>query len=219
MTNKSVILYMPQRSDDWHIARSGSITASAIESIQQPRARETYINKLLAEMLTGEKEPFVMNAAIQRGIDFEQAARERYIKESGNSVKEVGFVYSDESRRIGCSPDGLVGDDGLVEFKCPNSSTHISYRRDNSVPKKYVLQIQHQLYVTGRQWCDFMSWDDRIENEESQIFLRRINRCAATIAQIEHNCKLTLQSVDKFLKEEGIVWQRQQFSRDWSTPT
>lgn len=207
-----IVLNMPQRSEEWHKARAGTITASAVENIMSPGMRSTYVNKMLAEMLTGEPSPFIVSAeareSIQRGIDFEDQARERYIKETGDKVTEVGFIYSDETRRVGCSPDGLVDDDGLIEIKCPNSATHIGYLRSGEAPKKYFLQMQHQMYVTGRAWCDFVSWDDRFKDEKSQILIVRVYRCSDTINKIAASVKATINDIDKFLADNNIKWER-----------
>jgi len=155
------ILPHAQRTPEWYAARLGVPSASNFEKIITPMGKpstqiEGYINRLIAEKIMGKPcdadEP---NAAMQRGTELEPQAREYYSLIAG-PVEEVGFCLHDEYD-FGCSPDGLVGD-GIVEIKCPMPWTHVEYLRDGAMPAKYMPQVQGQLLVTGRPWCDFISF-------------------------------------------------------------
>ena len=111
-------------------------------------------------------------------------------------VDEVGFVPHPTIEMAGASPDGLVGDDGLLEIKCPNTATHIETLLSQSVPGKYNTQMQFQMACTGRQWCDFVSFDNRLP-EELQLFVKRVPRDNEFIKQME-------DEVVKFLNELDI---------------
>ena len=145
---------------------------------------------LIAERLSGISQNGYVNAAMEWGIENEPHARNAYEMETGNLVTEIGFVELNEY--VGCSPDGLIGDDGMVEIKCPNTSTHIEYILDGRVPPEYVLQIQTQLWVANRHWNDFVSFDPRVPCRS--LFIVRAERDESKIAEIQ-------DAVDVFVKE------------------
>jgi predicted phage-related endonuclease len=124
------------------------------------------------------------SAAIQWGIDKEPEARAAYEGSIGDLVTETGFIPHPSIDMAGASPDGLVGDDGLVEIKCPNTATHIDTLLGQSVPGKYVTQMMWQMACTGRKWCDFVSFDPRMP-ENMQIYVHRVERDDETIAHLE----------------------------------
>ena len=129
--------------------------------------------------------------AMQWGIETEPEARKQYESETLNIVEECGFIPLTDD--VGCSPDGLIGEDGLLEIKCPNSATHIETLITGKVDRKYFLQIQFQLWVTGRKWCDFVSYDPRWP-VELRLYIQRIGRDEEMIAEIK-------KEVDLFLEE------------------
>lgn len=152
-----------QNSPEWDAARLGRVTASRFSDAVAGGAgktRKTYMIKLITERLTGESVDGFCNATMDRGSDIEESARQYYEMVNGCTVKQVGFVQLNEN--IGASPDGLVGEDGLVEIKCPMSHTHVRYLLDNKFPSTYKAQVQGQLWVTGRKWTDFVSYDPRV---------------------------------------------------------
>ena len=152
-----------QCSDEWYLARLGKATASEFHNVLNKKTgRGTYMIKLAAERLTGVGQDGYTNAIMERGKELEAEAREYYETIYGQEVIQVGFAEFDEW--VGASPDGLIGDDGLLELKCPNSTTHITNIIKNKMPTKYIPQVQGQLWVTGRQWCDFASYDPRLES-------------------------------------------------------
>ena len=188
-----------QGSDDWFAIRRGRVTASRIADVMaQTRtgpgaARKNYAAELVAERLTGATAERFTNSAMQWGTDHEPAARELYSFLTDADVTEIGFVVHPAIAESGASPDGLVGEDGLVEIKCPNTATHIDTLLGGTVPDKYRKQMLWQMACTGRQWCDFVSYDPRLP-AEMQMLVQRVERDDAAIAEIE-------AEVRKFLAE------------------
>lgn len=151
-----------QRSPEWYEIRKGKFTASDANTIlAMGKGVQTLINKKLAEYYSsGNFEEFTAtftNKNIDRGIKFEEQARAIYELETGNKVTEVGFV--ELSSYVGCSPDGLVNDDGLIEIKNHNDEVFLKLLEDKKIEKKYLDQMQMQLYVTGREWCDYFGFN------------------------------------------------------------
>ena len=151
-----------QGSAQWLAMRRGVVTASQADRLLTPVKRRTYALELLAEQLADEMPEQFVSAAMQFGIETEPAAAAAYELATGRETRHAGFVWLDDAREIGCSPDRWVGDDGLVEIKCPNTKTHLEYVIEGIVPKCYQPQVQFQLLVTGRKWCDFVSFDPRV---------------------------------------------------------
>lgn len=200
--HRPIYIDCEQRSEEWHNLRKGVITASCCELLFTAR-KEDYINKLLSDKLV-ENQPIeeLDNEYIRWGIAHEGAAREAYELFKNVQVFEIGFVYYDDTRRVGCSPDGLVDDDGLVEIKCPMSKTHIDYLR-NGIPKKYYQQIQFQLYVTGRDYCDFISFDPRLKDEKMRLYIQRIKRDSAFQLKLHASIESVLNEVETF----KLLWE------------
>lgn len=167
-----------QGSQEWFAERCGNVTASRISDIiattkSGPSAsRANYRAQLVAERLTGTVQESYTNGAMQWGTDTEPFARMAYEALTGVIVREIGYVPHPTIKRAGASPDGLAEDVGLVEIKCPNTSTHIDYFLSGSVPEKYKPQMAWQLACTGREWCDFVSFDPRMP-ENMQLMVAR----------------------------------------------
>ena len=167
-----------QRTEEWFRERMGKVTASRIADVMTRTksgygaSRKNYMTELLVERLTGEREESYINAAMQRGIDEEPIARTEYELDRGVLVDEVGFMQHPSIEMSGASPDGLVGDDGMVEIKCPNTATHVETLIAKSVDRKYLLQMQWQMACTGRAWCDFVSFDSRMPAELAMVVIR-----------------------------------------------
>ena len=158
-----IIVDVEQRSPQWLAMRRGVITASAADRLMTQVKLREYALELATERLVRELPEQFVNAAMQWGIDHEDEARMRYAFER-HHVETVGFCWHDEYENwAGCSPDGLVGDEGLVEIKCPTSKRHLEYITEGVVPKDYAAQLDFQLWVTGRNWCDFVTYDPRFE--------------------------------------------------------
>ena len=178
---------MEQGSPEWLALRAGKVTASRVSDVMAKTttaAYQNYMADLIAERLTGQKAESFTNAAMQWGVDKEPQARVEYEIKTGSLVEQVAFVEHPTIQMFGCSPDGYVGDDGLIEIKCPNTSTHIDYIRQDKAPTKYVNQMQCQMAVTGRKWCDFVSFDPRLP-EKLQLFIVRLDRDDEYISKME----------------------------------
>lgn len=190
---------MEQRTEEWFAARLGKATASKFKDIMAktksgPAAtRKNYLAQLVCERLTGSKDEGYINAAMQRGIDIEPQARMAYESMTGEIVEEVGFIDV-PTMMAGCSPDGLVGDDGMIEIKCPNAATHIETLL-NGMPSEHIPQVQGQMWVAGRKWCDFVSYDDRLP-ENMRLYVERIHRSDSYISDLVAEIKSFLGEVD-----------------------
>jgi putative phage-type endonuclease len=154
---------------------------------------------LAIQRTTGQIEDGFTSDAMQWGIDNEAQARVAYEIKSGNFVDQVGFVEHPSIAWFGCSPDGLVNDNGLVEIKCPNSATHWSYIKDDAPPNKYYIQMQAQMACTNREWCDFVSFDPRMP-DKSKLFIKRVMRSNDFIGDMENAVKEFLDEVEAEVK-------------------
>jgi putative phage-type endonuclease len=196
-----MIEMIEQRSDQWFAARIGKVTASRVADVLAKTktgysaTRDNYMAQLVCERLTGEKGESFTNAAMQHGTDTEPLARAAYEAHADVLVDEVGFVPHSTIEMAGASPDGLVGDDGLLEIKCPNTATHIETLLSQTVPGKYNTQMQFQMASTGRQWCDFVSFDNRLP-QELQLFVKRVPRDDLFIKQTEAEIVRFLNELD-----------------------
>jgi len=194
------MLEIVQGSPDWFSARCGKATASKVADIiaktkSGPSAsRVNYAAQLVAERLTGTVEKSFTNAAMEWGTLTEADARNAYSFMHDVDVAEVGFVLHPTIGMTGASPDGLVGGDGLVELKCPNTATHIATLLGGTIPAKYVPQMQWQMACTGRAWCDFASFDPRLPDRMA-LFVRRLERDDKLIAELEAEVTAFLREV------------------------
>jgi putative phage-type endonuclease len=192
---------MDQRSAEWYQTRLGKVTASRIADLMArtksgySTSRANYMAELIAERLTGAKGDSYQNAAMQWGTEQEPYARAAYETLKGVLVKEVGFVPHPTIPNSGASPDGLVDDDGLVEIKCPFTATHLEFLTTGIVPEKYMLQMQWQIACTGREWCDYVSYDPRLP-ERMAISIQRVNRDFTLINNIENEVRTFLSELD-----------------------
>ncbi|MES2902857.1 MAG: lambda exonuclease family protein [Pseudomonadota bacterium] len=192
---------MDQGSAEWFAARLGKATASKIADIIAKTksgvsaSRATYAGQLIAERLSGTPTESFSNGSMQWGTDNEAAARDAYAAHHLCEVVEVGFADHPTIPMSGASPDGLVGDDGLVEIKCPNSATHIDTLLKKAIPSKYVTQMMWQMACTGRKWCDFASFDPRLP-EHMQLIVIRLDRSDEWISEIEAEVAKFLSEID-----------------------
>ena len=190
-----------QGTKEWHQLRLGKVTASRVADILAktktgPSAsRQNYLIELALQRTTGIIQESYSNSAMEWGTQTEPQARVAYEVKTNNFVDQVAFIEHPSIDWFGCSPDGLVSDRGLVEIKCPNSTTHWEYFKYNRPPTKYVIQMQAQLAVTGRDWCDFVSFDPRMP-DRSQLLVVRVDRDEAFIAEMEAEIKQFLSEVE-----------------------
>lgn len=197
---------MQQRSDEWYQTRLGKVTASKIADVVAKTktgysaSREKYKAQLICERLTGRKAESFTNAAMQRGVDLEPIARQMYELETGFDVHEIAFAPHPKISHSGASPDGLVGDDGLIEIKCPETHTHIDFLRKKQPKHEYLLQMQWQMACTGRKWCDFVSYDDRLPEHLAYQSIR-IERDDVLITGLEMEVIKFLAEIDDDIAE------------------
>jgi putative phage-type endonuclease len=179
-----------QGTPEWHSLRVGKVTASRVADVVAKTktgwgaSRANYLAELIAERLTGNPAPSFQNDAMRWGVECEPDARAAYEFRTDSAVEEIGFVDHPRIAMTGASPDGLIGSDGLLELKCPNTATHIDTLLGGTVPAKYITQMQWQLACTGRAWCDFVSFDPRLP-EAMRLFIQRVERNDQAIAELE----------------------------------
>jgi putative phage-type endonuclease len=188
-----------QGSEEWKQCRLGKVTASRMADVLARTqngyraSRANYLAQLIAERLTGVPQDTYQNAAMVHGIETEPEARAAYEFRTDQVVQEIGFINHPRIEDSGCSPDGLIGTDGLIEIKCPNTATHIETLLTRGIADKYLAQMQWQMACTGRRWCDFVSFDPRMP-EHLRFCVIRVNRDDPRIQEME-------REVDSFLIE------------------
>jgi len=194
---------MEQRTDEWFAARIGKVTASRVADVIAKTksgygvGRANYLADLVVERLTGQKAQGFSNAAMEWGTQTEPQARAAYSAKTGILVEEVGFINHPTVAMSGASPDGFA-EEGLIEVKCPNTSTMLEYILDGKPPQKYVTQMQWQMACTDRPWCDFVSFDPRLP-ERLQLLVVRVPRDDDYIAMLETEVRKFLAEVDEKL--------------------
>lgn len=202
-----------QGTPEWAAIRCGKATASRIADIiaktktGYSASRANYAAQLIAERLTGEVAESFSNAAMKHGTETEPEARTAYEFRAGVDVAQVGFIEHPHISLSGASPDGLVGSDGLLELKCPQSATHIDTLLGQSVPGKYITQMQWQMACSGRQWCDFASYDPRLP-ESMRLFVKRVHRDDVMIADLERAVVEFLVEVDRKVADLTALYER-----------
>lgn len=197
------IINADQRSPDWFQARAGRLTGSragdmlATIKSGEAAARRDYRMQLVTERLTGQpQEDGFVNAAMQRGIDLEPLAFAAYESVTGNVAIRTGFL-SHVTHLAGCSLDGHVDNfEGIVELKCPKSSTHLRYLNEGVLPKEYIPQVTHNAWIAGAEWVDFLSYDDRFP-ADLQVFYVRVMAKDLDIEKYEKSALAFLAEVDE----------------------
>jgi hypothetical protein len=189
-----------QGSEEWLKARLGVPSASNFSKLITMKGTlstqaKAYVDALVAEAITGEPTYVKLTDAMQRGTELEPYARERYFYETGNSVEEVGFCLHDDYQ-AGASPDGLIGEDGGLEIKCPLGGTMVSYLRVGRLPSKYWQQVQGCLHVTGRKWWDFMAY-----HPDMKPLIVRVERDEAFIAALNALLIDVVKEIESLVKQ------------------
>lgn len=192
--------FAPQGSPEWHAQRLGRVTASRIADVmaegqggKPSRTRANYMAELIAERLTGVAYEGFQSDDMRRGNEVEPQARANYCLDTGTALVQCGFVPHPRIAMAGASPDSLVGEVGLAEFKCPKTATHLDTLRTRKIDGGYLKQMQFQLACTGRLWCDFVSFDPRLP-EPMQMVILRVARDPVMIGEIE-------KAVTEFLRD------------------
>ena len=200
---------MEQRSDEWFSARLGKVTASKLSDVVastrsggESAYRRNYRLQLVTERLTGKRTEIFVNQAMQHGIDTEDEARNFYVFKHSD-VEETGFVDHPTIKMAGASPDGLVGDDGLIEIKCRQPQNHTETLISHQIPSRYKLQMYWQMACTGRKWCDYVSYCPSFPDELKMVVIR-LEWDDKQIALLEEEVIKFLTEVEdtiKFIKE------------------
>jgi YqaJ-like viral recombinase domain len=210
-------LNVQQNTPEWIVARIGNVTASRVKDVvaklksgKESAARASYRLELLTEVLTGRAADHYVSREMDFGTENEPLARTCYELREGVEVERVGYVMHPSIPRSGASPDGLVGEDGLVEFKVPNTTTHLEYLIEGVVPDDYIPQMMWQLACTGRKWVDFVSYDPRLP-EEFGLFIVRFTPTDDAIGKME-------REVECFIKELNAMCEKLLKGRPIPTP-
>ncbi len=215
-------LYGAQQSDAWIKNRVGRITASRIcdvmsytsrksksgESGSESAKRRGYKLELVAERLSGRSADHYVSPYMQHGSDTEEEARSFYELAVKTLVEPVGFVLHPTLDFAGASPDGLVGDDGILEIKCPKTETLLQWMDSKEIPDEYIFQMQWELACTERQWCDFYGYDPRLPEGMRHVY-ERVPRNEALIEQIEAEVVKFDGEIEQFIQARGLpptVW-------------
>lgn len=193
---------MEQGSIEWKAARLGRVTASRVadatdllKSGKPSAKRETYLGELIAERLTGLAVEKYQNELMRHGTAMEPDARALYEFLHGVEVTQIAFVEHPTIPMAGCSPDGLVGEDGLIEIKAPSTSTHVDTLLAQAIPDEYRKQCLWQMACTGRRYVDFVSYDPRLPPHLT-MFVCRLDRDDAAIAELETSVRAFLAEID-----------------------
>lgn len=190
-----------QGTDEWKAARVGSLGGSQVsDALARIKtgwgaSRANILATLIAERLTGIAADSFTNAAMQRGTEKEPDARLAYEFECGVTVKQVGIFRHPALTGTHASPDGLVADDGCVEIKVPNTSTHIDTLLSETIADKYIKQMQWEMACSGRAWCDYISFDDRLP-PDMRLFVKRVPRDEQMIEEMERDIAGFLKELD-----------------------
>lgn len=191
-----MIIDVEQGSPEWLLSRLGKVTASNVSKLigaqGKPSAQaDGYINELISQRLTEELPETFKSSAMERGNELEDNARSMYELMTGETVEQCGFWLHDDLP-VGFSPDGLIGDSGGLEIKCPLPNTHVAYMRSGKLPAQYKPQVMMSLWVSGRQWWDFMSYHPKMEP-----LLIRVERDEEYIEKLAHEVQKAADTIDK----------------------
>lgn len=195
---------MIQGTPEWFAARCGRATASrfsdvlAAIKVGEAAARRNYKAQLVCERMTGVPAEAFESAAMKWGTEQEPFARMAYEAKTGEIVEETGFIAHPEMM-AGASPDGLIGTDGGFECKCPNTATHIDTLL-KGMPAEHLPQVQGCMWITGRKWWDFVSYDPRLP-ERLQLYVQRVERDNDYIATLEVSVSRFLIEVDELVSQ------------------
>ena len=200
------VIQCEQRTPAWLSERAGKVTASGVAHALavlkrkdgEAQVRKDYKARIVAEILTGFSAEQYVSPAMVWGSEQESFAVTAYEIQSGSELEHVGFVLHPTIDRFGASPDGLVGDKGMIEAKCPSTTTHLDYILNDVVPEEYQPQMLAGMVCCERDWCDFVSYDPRLP-EHLQLFVKRFERDNERIGLMEAGVLQFLSEVDDIL--------------------
>ncbi|EJF84068.1 hypothetical protein MCU_00736 [Bartonella elizabethae Re6043vi] len=201
---------MEQRTAEWFQARLGKVTASNVYNVLSKTAKgmptskyEDYKIKLMTERLTEEISQSYTTPAMQWGIEHEEDALREYAFIYDTEITQCGFIQHPTIQMAGASPDGFVGEDGLVEIKCPQSPNHLRFFIDSNIKPEYHAQMQFQMACTGRKWCDFVSYNPNFVGKSTSLRMKikRINRDEEQIEQINQAVEIFLAEIEQEMQK------------------
>jgi hypothetical protein len=224
MSTPGTIISCEQGTLEWKELRCGIVTASRFADVMdftkkgEGAGRKKYRSEIICEILTGQPYPQYESWEMKWGKDQEPFARAAYEMQHDVLVETPGFVKHATIARFGGSPDGYVGDDGMIQIKCPNTTTHLNWMLAGTIPVEHAPQMIAEMAVYGREWCDFVSFDPRLP-EHLQLFVRRWSRNERLIAGTEQEVVHFNAEVDQVLaalpkKPQGIVIAMDQLNAD-----
>ena len=191
----------------WLSARAGKLTASRMRDVLDVRkdgkpaaGRIRLLHEILAERMTGDSVRHFVNDAMQWGLDHEDEAKAAYEAQTGAIIGAAGFFDHPRIDNFGATPDGTLDGGGLIEIKCPTTTTFVQWRMAGVVPEEHKPQMLAQLACTGRRWCEFVAYDPRVRQAEHRLFVRRFAPTADEIAEIE-------AAAERFLAEVEALWE------------
>lgn len=201
------LIDVDQQTPEWLLMRTGMVTASRVADVIAKRkkgdgelkCRADYRAEVISEILTGRSSEHYVTPAMEWGIEHEQEARANYELRLDREIQPGGYAIHDRIPRFGASPDGLIGDDGCVEFKCPTTATHIEWMIAAVVPEEHKPQMDAEMACANRKWCDFVSFDPRLP-KKLQLFVRPYLRDEARIAAMEEEVLKFLEEVIETIK-------------------
>ena len=208
-----IIRDIVQRSEEWRQLKLGKVGASRVADIVArtksgySASRENYLTELLLERITGFPADRFQSNAMRYGTEMEPLARAAYSFDFDVEVEQIAFATHPSIEMAGASPDGLVGKLGLVEIKVPQPATHLDTLLSEKVPEKYIIQMNWQMCCTEREFCDFVSYNPSFP-PAAKMFVKRIPRDDAMIADLEREVRAFLADLDKKLEELNRVMER-----------
>ena len=208
-----IITDIAQGSEEWKQLRLGKVTASRVADIiaktktGYSTSRANYLTELVLERVTGSPADRFVNDAMRQGTELEPIARAAYEFETDAVVEQIAFATHPALPMCGASPDGLVGTDGLVEIKCPQPAAHLDTILTETIPAKYVTQMQWQMATLERQWCDFVSFNPLFPGSV-RLFIKRVHRDDTTIRELEAEVSKFLAEIDAKLEDLNSAMQR-----------
>lgn len=203
-----MLVQVEQQTSEWLAMRIGRVTASRVRDVlttikkkdSEAAAKRNYRDELVCETLTGLTEENYVNAAMEWGIENEPLARAAYERLYDVTVESGGFAIHPKIDLFGASPDGFVGEDGLIEIKCPNTATHLRWMLQGVIPEEHKAQMYSEMVCAERKWCDFVSYDRRLP-KPLRLFVRRLEWDDAQIAEIEQKVEAFLEEVRQVVEQ------------------
>jgi putative phage-type endonuclease len=202
-----------QGSEAWKELRLGKVSASRMADLLAKTksgasaSRAKYMAQLLCERMTGQPTEFFTTAAMQRGTEIEPVARAVYEAENLTSVEQVAWVEHPTIPMAGCSPDGFVGEHGLIEIKCKEIHNHLDSILNDKIDPDHQAQMMWQMACTGRQWCDYVCFDDRAP-EGLQLFVKRLERNDELIQKMEDEVRTFLKDLESMIQKLNEIKEK-----------